>query len=213
MLKLIQIQKNYYETLILNIPALNLSPGIYWVQGGNGVGKTTCLKIIAGLIPFEGDVVVNDTISSKKNPIRYRQLVSYAEAEPLYPGFLTGSDLLRLHTSAKSGAHEDVMQMAPEMGIPAFLDNPVSSYSSGMLKKLSLLLAFTGAPSLVLLDEPLITLDHGAIPVLYEWIRRFHTRHGVSFFITSHQLIADNALPVTGTLVIDNKRITTVYPQ
>jgi len=193
MLKLVQIQKKYYETLILNIPALNLSAGIYRVQGGNGVGKTTCLKTIAGLIPFEGDVIVNDTISSKKNPIRFRQLVSYAAAEPLYPGFLTGKDLLRLHVSAKDKAHEDVMQMAPAMGINAFLDNPVSSYSSGMLKKLSLLLAFTGAPSLILLDEPLITLDHGAIPVLYEWIRRFHAQYGASFFITSHQMIADNA--------------------
>jgi ABC-2 type transport system ATP-binding protein len=213
MLKLQQIQKKYYETLILNIPQLELSPGIYWVQGGNGVGKTTCLKIIAGLIPFEGDVLVKNTVSSKKDPVRYRQEVNYAEAEPLYPGFLTGRDLLRLHTSAKGKGHEDITAMAPEMRIPAFLNNPVSSYSSGMLKKLSLLLAFTGAPSLILLDEPLITLDQDAIPVLYEWVRRFHIQHGVSFFITSHQLIVDGALPVTAALAIENKKITTVYPQ
>jgi ABC-2 type transport system ATP-binding protein len=212
MLTLSQIQKKYYETLILNIPELKLSPGIYWIQGGNGVGKTTCLKIIAGLIPFEGNVII-DTISSRQQPVRYRQLVNYAEAEPLYPGFLTGRDLLRLHTSARGKAHEDVMAMAADLGIPAFLNNPVSSYSSGMLKKLSLLLAFTGAPSLILLDEPLITLDNAAIPVLYNWIRRFHIQHGVTFFITSHQLIGEGALDVTAALAINNKNLTAVYPQ
>jgi ABC-2 type transport system ATP-binding protein len=207
MLTLYQIQKKYYDTLILNIPELELSTGIYWLQGGNGVGKTTCLKVIAGLIPFDGEVVLGTTISSKKNPIRYRQLVNYAEAEPLYPGFLTGRDLLRLHTSAKGKAYEDITALAAALGIPAFLNNPVSSYSSGMLKKLSLLLAFTGAPSLILLDEPLITLDDTAIPLLYEWVRRFHIQHGVTFCITSHQPIAEGALPVRATLSIENKRI------
>jgi ABC-2 type transport system ATP-binding protein len=212
MLTLHQIQKKYYETLILNIPELELSSGIYWVQGGNGAGKTTCLKVIAGLIPFDGDVIIQATISSKKQPVRYRQLVNYAEAEPLYPGFLTGRDLLRLHTSARGKGHEDITALAAMLGIPAFLNNPVSSYSSGMLKKLSLLLAFTGTPSLVLLDEPLITLDDAAIPVLYEWIRRFHTQHGVAFFITSHQPIGEGALPVTATLAIRNRNIEAVYP-
>jgi ABC-2 type transport system ATP-binding protein len=205
MITLQHIQKKYYDTLILSIPRLELPPGIYWMQGGNGAGKTTCLKIIAGLIPFEGDVTVQTTISSKQQPVRYRQLVNYAEAEPLYPAFLTGRDLLHLHTATKGPGPENIEELATLLGVPAFLNNPVSSYSSGMLKKLSLLLAFTGTPAVILLDEPLITLDSATIPVLYDWIRRFHTQHGVTFCITSHQPIADGALPVTATLAIEHK--------
>ncbi|KAA2241926.1 ATP-binding cassette domain-containing protein [Chitinophaga agrisoli] len=207
MITLHQIQKKYYDSLIISVPKLELPHGIYWMQGGNGAGKTTCLKIIAGLIPFEGDVLVKSTISSKRQPVQYRQMVSYAEAEPLYPAFLTGRDLLQLHTGARGEGYESITELSALLGIPAFIHNPVSSYSSGMLKKLSLLLAFTGRPALILLDEPLITLDTATIPILYDWIRRFHTQHGVSFVITSHQLITAGELQLTATLVIDNKEL------
>lgn len=210
MVTLSQVRKKYYNRLILEIPRLELSSGIYWIRGGNGAGKTTCLKIIAGLVPFEGDVIIREAVSCKKQPVQYRQLVNYAEAEPLYPGFLTGVDLLRLYTSAKGKAYEDISLMAAEMNIPSFLNDPVSSYSSGMLKKLSLLLAFAGSPALILLDEPLITLDDAAMPVLYEWVRRFHLQHGVTFCITSHQLIVHGALPLTATLAIGNSTVTTI---
>ena len=125
----------------------------------------------------------------------------------LYPAFLTGRDLLQLHTGTRGEGYENITELSSLLGIPDFIHNPVSSYSSGMLKKLSLLLAFTGKPALILLDEPLITLDTATIPVLYEWIRRFHTQYGVSFCITSHQLITAGELPLTATLIIENKEL------
>ncbi|HEU4553136.1 MAG TPA: ATP-binding cassette domain-containing protein [Chitinophaga sp.] len=207
MLILQHVQKRYYERLIINIPQLELPAGIYWMQGGNGAGKTTCLKIMAGLIPFDGEVKINTHISSKQQPVQYRQLVNYAEAEPLYPGFLTGRDLLQLYISTKGAGYEDVHVLSTSLGIPDFINNPVSSYSSGMLKKLSLLLAFTGKPALILLDEPLITLDTAAIRELYSWIGRFHTQHGVSFLITSHQPLAAGALPVTAALALQQGQL------
>lgn len=204
MLSLQHIKKRYYTEWILDIPQLELFSGIYWIQGGNGAGKTTCLKVMAGLIPFEGEVLLQGPVSHRRQPIRYRQLVSYAEAEPVYPSFLTGEDLLSLYTATKGQGHEDLRQLAVVLDAHTFLHNPVSSYSSGMLKKLSLLLAFAGKPLVILLDEPLITLDSAAIPVLYEWIRRFHVQHGVTFCITSHQPLSD-ALPVTAILAIEHK--------
>jgi len=207
MLTLQHIQKRYYDRLIINIPQLELPAGIYWMQGGNGAGKTTCLKIMSGLIPFEGEVKINTDISSKQHPVRYRQLVNYAEAEPLCPAFLTGRDLVQLHITTKGTGHEDIHALSTSLGIPDFINNPVSSYSSGMLKKLSLLLAFTGKPAFILLDEPLITLDTAAIQELYSWIRRFHTQHKVSFLITSHQPLSAHALPVRATLALQEGQL------
>jgi ABC-2 type transport system ATP-binding protein len=204
MLTLHQIKKRYYTALILDIPQLELPAGIYWIQGANGAGKTTCMKVIAGLIPFEGEALLLGDVSSRRQPLRYRQLVNYAEAEPLYPSFLTGEDLLHLYNTTKGRGRKDLRELAGMLGADAFLQNPVSSYSSGMLKKLSLVLAFAGTPSLILLDEPLITLDSATIPILYEWIRELHTQHGVTFCITSHQPISE-ALPVTATLAIAHK--------
>lgn len=193
-LSLQQIVKSYHNTVILNIPSLHFDNGIYWLLGGNGSGKTTSMKIMAGLIPFEGDVIVQGTVSCRKQPVPYRRLVNYAEAEPLYPGFLTGNDLFRLYISTKGKGYTDLQRFISMLGIDAFIDQPVSSYSSGMLKKLSLLLAFTGRPQVILLDEPLITLDAHSIPLLYNMIEEFHQQYAVTFCITSHQAVAANAI-------------------
>lgn len=93
MLKLIDAKKSYNSQLILQVPILNLENGIYWVKGANGSGKSTFLKMVAALLPFEGDIVCNG-ISLKSDPLVYRQDVSWAQAEPLYPAFMSGMDLI-----------------------------------------------------------------------------------------------------------------------
>ena len=101
MIYLQQVQKKYDNKLILDVHEFTLDKGIYWIYGLNGTGKTTFLKIIAGMIPFEGDAHIN-TISLKKNGVNYRRQVSYAEAEPVYPSYITGRDLVLFYQDIKS---------------------------------------------------------------------------------------------------------------
>ena len=89
-----EFSKHYDNRLILAIPVLDLNPGVTWVKGENGTGKTTLFKSLAGIIPCEGDISVN-TISLTNDPIAYRLRVNYSEAEPVYPTFLTAKDLVR----------------------------------------------------------------------------------------------------------------------
>jgi ABC-2 type transport system ATP-binding protein len=201
-----KIRKCYGTFEVLAIEQLELEGGIYWLQGQNGAGKTTCMKILAGLIPFEGEIILQGNVNSKQQPVRYRQLVNYAEAEPIYPGFLTGNDLIRLYNTTKGGDPATTERIAILLGISSFAANPVSTYSSGMLKKLSLLLGFIGTPAVILLDEPLITIDTATLPLLYQLIQEFHAK-GVTFCITSHQPIPAGVLPVTATLAVENKNI------
>ncbi|MCW3463698.1 ABC transporter ATP-binding protein [Chitinophaga nivalis] len=201
------VKKSYQDTPVLDIARLELASGIYWLQGENGAGKTTCMKVMAGLIPFKGEIILQGAVSSRQHPVRFRRLINYAEAEPLYPAFLTGRDLLELYLNTKGGDRENIRQISEQLGVHNFVNNPVSSYSSGMLKKLSLLLAFTGNPVLILLDEPLITIDTQALEVLYELIRSFRKK-GVTFCITSHQPLDNKALTITGTLNVAGKNIT-----
>ncbi|MBW8683970.1 ABC transporter ATP-binding protein [Chitinophaga rhizophila] len=193
-LHLSHVIKAYHDTTILEIPDLRLTYGVYWLLGGNGAGKTTTMKVIAGLIPFSGDIILNGTVSCSKQPVQYRRLVNYAEAEPLYPGFITGSDLVALYVKTKGPGFKDVEKMIELLGVSAFIHQPVSSYSSGMLKKVSLLLAFTGQPQVILLDEPLITLDTQSLPLLYTLVEEFHQQYGVTFCITSHQPVTAGAI-------------------
>lgn len=62
---------------------------------------------------------------------------------------------------------------------------PVSNFSSGMLKKLSIILAFIGKPDVILLDEPYITLDQNAISVLNAFLN-IQMQNGKTIILTSH---------------------------
>lgn len=200
------VSKSYQDFQVLDIPRLDLSTGIYWLKGENGAGKTTTMKVLAGVLPFRGNITLNGHVNSRQQPVQYRRLINYAEAEPLYPAYLTGRDLLELYFRTKGGDRQPVLEMSAKMGVDNFVNNPVSSYSSGMLKKLSLLLAFVGKPSIILLDEPLITIDAKTVAQLYDFIREVHAE-GVSFIITSHQPLDSGRLSIAGTLTIENKNL------
>lgn len=192
---------------VLKINDLTLEAGIYWVKGENGSGKTTLFKSIAGIIDFEGNIVLNLNLNSQKQTVEYRKLVNYAEAEPLFPEFLTGKDLINLFAEAKNAPASQSEFYLSEMKMQSYINEPVGAYSSGMLKKLSIVLAFLGNPQLILLDEPLITLDTDSLKILYSWIEKKYVEEGVSFMISSHQALNFDSGIVTKTLIVENRTL------
>ena len=81
------LRKNYGSHEVLAIPEWEIGEGIYWVQGENGAGKSTLFRTLAGMLPFEGEVVLDKKFDLKRNPVAYRLRLNLGEAEPLYPGF------------------------------------------------------------------------------------------------------------------------------
>lgn len=179
--------KSFEKTEIITVPQLELPHGIYWLRGENGAGKTTLMKSIAGLIPYDGNITVCDK-NIKQDRIGYTSIVNYAEAEPVFPGFLTGSDLIRFVEKTKNAPAGQSATLSKQFGMDNYKNNRIGTYSSGMVKKLSLVLAFLGNPKLILLDEPLITLDKQSVTTLQEVIELYHKN--TSFIITSHQEIS-----------------------
>ena len=88
---------------------------------------------------------------------------------------------------AKGGPIDQEQYFIEKMNMEGYLGNALGTYSSGMLKKLSLVLAFLGSPKLILLDEPLVTIDVESLKVLYEWVITKHTEDNTSFILSSHQ--------------------------
>ena len=190
---------------ILNIPDLVLDNRIYWLKGKNGAGKTSLVKSMAGIIPFEGEISV-DGLSLNKNRMEYRLRINYAEAEPLYPDFLKGTDLVDLYRYTKKAATDQVKSLLKRFAMPAYINNKIGSYSSGMTKKLSLLLAFMGSPRLILLDEPFITLDPQALQMVEELIAEYHDK-GCGFIIPSHQGFTIPGINPAMPIVLEDKKI------
>jgi ABC-2 type transport system ATP-binding protein len=72
------------------------------------------------------------------------------------------------------------------------------------VKKLSLLLPFIGSARLVLLDEPLITLEDSFLPKLFALIKE-HQAQGVSFLLSSHQPFQENQFIPTSKIIVENQ--------
>ena len=69
MLQFVQFQKSYDNFPALTINNLTLNHGIYWIKGANGSGKSTLLRAIAGILSFKGDIILDQKVSIKKNPV------------------------------------------------------------------------------------------------------------------------------------------------
>jgi ABC-2 type transport system ATP-binding protein len=201
MLQFQHVAKSYNGETILEIPTLVLEKGIYWLQGINGSGKTTILRMLAGLIPFTGEIHLKG-INLRENPKLYRQIVNFGEAEPLYPDFITGTELVNFYREIRLATEIQTDMLVELFKMHSFISHPVGSYSSGMVKKLSLLLAFIGKPALILLDEPLATLDEFSMQKLPGLISAYYKEFGTTFIYSSHQSFKSD-LPVHNMLVSD----------
>lgn len=206
MLSVKQFSKSYYSRLILRIPEWDLPLGIHWLKGQNGSGKTTLFKSIAGMLPFEGNITLNDQYNLRQQPVAYRLRVNYSEAEPVFPEFLTAWELIQWVGTAKKATRQQTDELIDAFAIRDFMKTPVGTYSSGMLKKTSLVMAFLGKPDLILLDEPLITLDQTATQTVARLIDTYY-QTGVGFLLSSHQDFNLSALPIHSVWQVVNQTI------
>jgi ABC-2 type transport system ATP-binding protein len=202
------LRKSYGSHEVLDIPDWQTGHGIYWIQGENGAGKSTLFRALAGMLPCQGHLWLDGTYELRKHPVEYRRRVSLGEAEPLYPDFLTPADLLEFVAEARQSPRGQAAELVSRLGID-YLRQPLGGCSSGMVKKVSLALAFLGAPRLIILDEPLITIDQPARAALFDLIRSTHAG-GTSFLLSSHQPFESAELPLTGSFRLANK---TLLPQ
>jgi ABC-2 type transport system ATP-binding protein len=206
MLQINNFSKSYQDHLVLSIDALTISPGVNWLKGENGSGKTSLFKSLAGIVPFDGEISLG-SVNLKKEPIAFRKLVNYSEAEPLFPEFLTAKDIVRFIGKTKGASSDQQDNYCRRLGIDQYFTKSCGTFSSGMLKKLSLATAFFGDPKLIILDEPLVTLDEGARETLMGIIHEKLTDSEITFLLSSHQSMDSTSLPLRNVYHIHNKTI------
>ena len=178
-----------------------LGPGITWLRGANGRGKTTLLKLMAGaLAPNAGSIRLGG-IDSAREPLAYRGAAFYCGGETPELPWLTVQEFLDLHLALYAGTDARALdaQLAA-FGIADVLPQAVSTLSLGQHKKLQLALALALPVKLLLIDEPFNGLDAAAMACLRAQLAQRAAACTACIILTSH---LDPQLPVERTLDLD----------
>lgn len=157
------------------------------IVGPNGCGKSTLLSIMAGVLrPAAGSILYygNDAL---KNRNVFNKMTGYVPQEnPLLPE-LSVYDNLRLWYPDKEELQKELKQgFLQILGIPEFVKMPVSKLSGGMKKRVSIGMALSGMPPVLILDEPSAALDLVCKEDIKRYLQIYLERKG-TVVITTHE--------------------------
>ncbi len=150
------LTKRYQRTLAVDSATVALEPGrIYGLLGPNGSGKTTFMKLAAGLAhPTSGQIsILGEPVSAAT-----RAHVVYMPTESYFYSYMTVREVCTFHTDFYPDFSANTFDMfIKKMGLTP--EMKVASMSSGMAAKLKLAAAASRSAQLIMLDEPLNGID------------------------------------------------------
>lgn len=157
-----EIEKKFEEKEVLKGASFTFEKGkIYGLLGRNGAGKTTLFNCISHEIDFEGGSVSLE--ENGENRTVDFDMMGYAFSTPVLPEFLTGYEFIKFFLDIHKGKIENpltVEEYAQMVGLDLpDLDRLLKGYSHGMKNKMQMLCLLISKPPVILLDEPLTSLD------------------------------------------------------
>ena len=157
------LTKHYPDVRALEGLSIEVPQGsIYGFLGANGAGKTTALKILAGLSrPTSGSATVAGVPLAAGES--YKRAIGYLGQEPRFYDWMTARQTLRYVAGFYPWVRDPIERRIDEAlemtGIAAAADRPTRTYSGGMRQRLGIAQALIGRPQVLLLDEPASALD------------------------------------------------------
>jgi ABC-type multidrug transport system ATPase subunit len=172
------------QPYVLDGVDLALTPGsATWVGGRNGAGKTTMLRVASGLLEPELGRAEVWGVSARENRARYQRLVSFLPAgdRGLYARLSVRRQLefwARITMLPRRNFRSAVEQAIARFDLGELADRRVDRMSMGQRQRLRIAMTFLPQPEIVLLDEPLTSLDGDGTALLREAIGELLARDG-----------------------------------
>ena len=160
--------------------------------GPNGSGKTTCIRLILGLIrATSGSVTVNGYDPFSKH-VEALTNVGYSPELPNIQTFLSPRELLNLISHelpsflTGNSRRDEINRILELVGLHEYSDTKVGKLSKGMVQRLSVAQALIGSPKTLILDEPMIGLDPAGSAHFREVFKEFTSKGNGTVFLSSH---------------------------
>ena len=174
--------------------------------GQNGAGKSTTIKMLAGLITdFEGEINILG-MDIKKNIIEVKKHIGYIPEQAILYECLTPVEYLEfiggLHEIESAKLNTKILELLKIFDLYEKADERMTSFSKGMKQKVLLIAGFIHNPEIILLDEPLSGLDANAVILVKEILVQLKLA-GKTIFYSSH--IMDVVEKMSDKIVIIDK--------
>ena len=176
--------------------------------GANGAGKTTAVRCLLNLIPFEGSITLNG-IDVKKQGKEARRLTGFVPQELTFHDDMTVAETITFYARLKKvPTGTDFSSLLARLSLMPHIDKPIRDLSGGLKQRLALALALLADPPILILDEPSANLD---IRAREDFLFLLHNlkEAGKTMVFSSHRLeevtaLADRVLLLeAGKLVVD----------
>jgi multiple sugar transport system ATP-binding protein len=189
------ISKSFGDVQALKGLELDIPEGAFFVLlGPSGAGKTTTLRVIAGLeTPDEGTVHLTGIDATKANPAE-RDLAMVFQSYALYPKQTAAENIaspLRARKLPKSEIDAQVKRVSELLHIEELLNRSPAQMSGGQMQRVALGRALVRDPRAFLMDEPLTNLDLKLRVEMRTELTRIHRSLGRTFlYVTNDQVEA-----------------------
>lgn len=186
------LTKRFGSRIIVQNCSHVFSIGTFGIVGPNGIGKSTFLSLITGMLaPDSGEIIING-MNTRNHPLLAKTKMSCAPgADALYP-FMTGGELLHLVAAARCIQDESYMLTVIDgFWLSSFTGIPFKELSEGTRHKFALTAALISRSDILVLDEPTNALDDSSISFLRDQIRS-RTANAITIIATHDKPFLDS---------------------
>jgi ABC-type multidrug transport system ATPase subunit len=170
-LQVTDLNFSYPDHVLFSRLSLNVSSGITLVTGGDGRGKTTLLKLLAGVLPAQSGQFRINGVDLLAQPANYKAQVFWAEPRATEFDQLSVPDYFKLQRSKQTHFDDAVLAEVTEgLGLQGHGHKQLFMLSTGSKRKVFLAAAFASGAAVTLLDEPFAALDAPSIRFVLDWL-------------------------------------------
>lgn len=183
----------YGERRAVERLTFTVRPGeIYGLLGSNGAGKSSTIKAIVGLVkPSAGRIRVFG-IDAVASSMRAKERIGYVPETSLLYEALTPREFLEFVASVRridpASASSRASNYAGAFQLQGEFDEPIATLSNGTRQKVLLIAALLHQPPLLVLDEPLNSLDPRSVRIMKELLTRYVTTGGRGVLFSTHTM-------------------------
>ncbi|MBP1989520.1 ABC transporter ATP-binding protein [Paenibacillus eucommiae] len=182
------VQKILKKQVIIQDLNVQVAQGqILALCGGNGAGKSTILRMIAGILqPDQGDITVGG-LRWKDNRKRFAELIGYMPDDYRFSAGLTAKETMTFWAKLRGLTEQRAAEVLAEVGLEETGTKPVSSFSKGMRQRILFAQALLSRSPLLVMDEPTNGLDPYWMETFVQLVHKA-AANGQTVLFSTHQL-------------------------